>query len=234
MELYEGLLTRRSIRKYNPEKKLTKDEVLELIRAASYAPSAHNKQPWHFLVIQDAETLRTLRQIQPWTSFAKDAACAIVVCADEEECFHREKEGWNYAQIDGSLAAQNLLLACHAKGLGACFCGAAPMPMVVDNLRKKFRMPETMLPVAIITIGYPEETPKQPEDRLNPEKYTGKRFSPRAYEPAKMSTCQQGAQGGLFSRRECKPGSKNNKTPPDIRCGALYFHVVSFTMLHSA
>ena len=85
-------------------------------------------------------------------------------------CFHREKEGWNYAQIDGSLAAQNLLLACHAKGLGACFCGAAPMPMVVDNLRKKFRMPETMLPVAIITIGYPEETPKQPEDRLNPEK----------------------------------------------------------------
>ena len=106
MELYEGLLTRRSIRKYNPEKKLTKDEILELIRAASYAPSAHNKQPWHFLVIQDAETLRTLRQIQPWTSFAKDAACAIVVCADEEECFHREKEGWNYAQIDGSLAAQ--------------------------------------------------------------------------------------------------------------------------------
>ena len=91
MELYEGLLTRRSIRKYNPEKKLTKDEILELIRAASYAPSAHNKQPWHFLVIQDAETLRTLRQIQPWTSFAKDAACAIVVCADEEECFHREK-----------------------------------------------------------------------------------------------------------------------------------------------
>ena len=48
MELYEGLLTRRSIRKYNPEKTLTKDEILELIRAASYAPSAHNKQPWHF------------------------------------------------------------------------------------------------------------------------------------------------------------------------------------------
>ena len=91
MELYEGLLSRRSIRKYNPEKTLTKDEILELIRAASYAPSAHNKQPWHFLVLEDKEVLRTLRAVQPWTSFAKDAACVIVVCADEEETFHREK-----------------------------------------------------------------------------------------------------------------------------------------------
>lgn len=170
MELYEGLLTRRSIRKYNPEKRLEKKEILELIRAASYAPSAHNKQPWHFLVLEDREVLKSLRAVQPWTSFAKDAACVIVVCADEEETFHREKEGWNYAQIDGALAAQNLLLACHAKGLGACFCGAAPMPMVVNNLREKFNMPETMLPVAIVTIGYPEETPKVPADRLNEAK----------------------------------------------------------------
>jgi len=170
MELYEGLLTRRSVRKYNPDKTLSKDEILELIKAASYAPSAHNKQPWHFLVLQDKEVLRTLRLIQPWTSFAKDAACVVVVCADMEETFNRPKEGWNYAQIDGAVAAENLLLACHAKGLGACFCGAAPMPLVVENLRKKFNMPETMLPVAIVVIGYPEETPKQPEDRLNPAK----------------------------------------------------------------
>lgn len=170
MELYEGLLTRRSIRKYNPEKTLTKEEILDLIRAASYAPSAHNKQPWHFLVIEDKEVMASFRAIQPWTSFAKDASCVIVVCADTEETFHREKEGWNYAQIDGALAAQNLLLACHAKGLGACFCGAAPMPMVIDNLREKFNMPENMLPIAIVPIGYPEETPKVPADRLNPDK----------------------------------------------------------------
>ena len=170
MELYEGLLSRRSIRKYNPEKTLTKDEIYELIRAASFAPSAHNKQPWHFLVIENKETLKGLRTLQPWTSFAKDAACAIIVCVDEEETFNRPKEGWNYAQIDGALAAQNLLLACHAKGLGACFCGAAPMPMVINGLKEKFNMPETMLPVAIITIGYPEETPKTPDDRLNKNK----------------------------------------------------------------
>ena len=170
MELYEGLLSRRSIRKYNPEKTLTKDEIYELIRAASFAPSAHNKQPWHFLVIENKETLKGLRTLQPWTSFAKDAACAIIVCVDEEETFNRPKEGWNYAQIDGALAAQNLLLACHAKGLGACFCGAAPMPMVINGLKERFNMPETMLPIAIITIGYPEEAPKTPDDRLNKSK----------------------------------------------------------------
>lgn len=170
MELYEGLLTRRSIRKYNPEKKLTKEEILELIRAASYAPSAHNKQPWHYVVIEDKEVMADFRSFQPWTSFAKDASCTIILCADMDESFHREKEGWNFAQIDGALAAQNLLLACHAKGLGACFCGAAPMPAVIDSLREKFNMPENMLPIAIIPIGYPEETPKVPQDRLNPEK----------------------------------------------------------------
>ena len=170
MELYEGLLTRRSIRKYNPEKTLTKEEILELIRAASYAPSAHNKQPWHFVVVEDKEVLKTIREFQPWTSFAKDASCMIIVCSDEEETFHREKEGWSFAQIDGALATQNLLLACHAKGLGACICGAAPMPTVIDALREKFNMPQNMLPIAMVTIGYPEETPRIPQDRLNLEK----------------------------------------------------------------
>lgn len=176
MELYEGLLTRRSIRKYNPDKSLSKEEILELIRAASYAPSAHNKQPWHFLVVQDKEALRTMRLIQPWTTFAKDAAAVVLVCVDKEETFHREKEGWNYAEIDGALAAQNLLLACHAKGLGACFCGAAPMPLVVANLQKKFNIPENIIPIAIVVIGYPVEEPKVPEDRLNLDKVHWEKF----------------------------------------------------------
>ena len=176
MELYEGLLSRRSVRKYDPNKRLTKEQILELIRAASYAPSAHNKQPWHFLVIEDKEVLAGFRSFQPWTTFAKDASCAIIICADMEESFHREKEDWNFAQIDGSLAAQNLLLACHAKGLGACFCGAAPMPSVINTLREKFNMPETMLPISIVTVGYPDEEPRVPHDRLRLEKIHWEKF----------------------------------------------------------
>ena len=73
MDLYEGLITRRSIRKY-ADKKIPHDVLEEIIKAAQYAPSAHNKQSWEFLVIEDKETLASLRVIQRWTSFAKDAS----------------------------------------------------------------------------------------------------------------------------------------------------------------
>lgn len=172
MDLMEGLLTRRSIRQFDPEKKLSREDIEDIIKAASYAPSAHNKQPWEFIVIQDKEKMAGFRSVQPWTSFAKNASCVIVVCGNTEEAFNRKKENevWNYADIDCSLATQNLLLACHAKGLGACFCGAAPMPSVVEGVREYLGLPEHIRPLAIVPIGYPLETPKQPEDRYNQKK----------------------------------------------------------------
>ena len=155
MDALECILTRRSVRQFDSNKKITHSEIEELLKAASYAPSAHNKQPWQFLVIEDKEIIKGFRQIQPWTSFAKDASCVIIICADTEVAFHREKEDeqWSFADIDCSLAAQNLLLACHAKGFGACFCGVAPMR-----------------PLTIIPVGYPLEEPKQPDNRYNPDK----------------------------------------------------------------
>lgn len=172
MDLFEGLLTRRSIRQYDSQKQISKSEIEDILRAASYAPSAHNKQPWHFVVLEDKEILAGFRSVQPWTSFAKNAACVIVVCGDTNEAFHREKESedWNFADVDCALAAQNILLACHAKGLGACFCGAAPMPQIIEGVQKYLNLPENIRPLAIIPIGYPAETPKQPEDRYNPAK----------------------------------------------------------------
>lgn len=172
MELLEGLKTRRSVRKYDASKKIPHDDVKKILEAASYAPSAHNMQPWEFLVVEDAEKLAAFRSVQPWTSFAKDASCVIVVCSDEEKSFHRAKENeqWSYADIDGTLAAYGVLLAAHGLGYGACFCGASPMPLVVDNLRKAFDLPQNMRPVAIIPVGVPLETPKQPTDRWQENK----------------------------------------------------------------
>ena len=75
MDFMEGLLTRRSVRKYDTSKKISKETIREIIKAAQYSPTAHNKQPWEFLVIDDREFLTNLRHIQRWTSFAKDADC---------------------------------------------------------------------------------------------------------------------------------------------------------------
>lgn len=172
MELYEGLLTRRSIRQYDSEKKVSRQDIEDIIKAASYAPSAHNKQPWEFLVIEDRQVMEGFRAVQPWTSFAKNASCVIVVCGNVNEAFHREKanDEWNFADVDCALAAQNLLLACHAKGLGACFCGAAPMPLIVEGVRQYLNLPDYIRPLAIVPIGYPAENPKQPDNRYNEHK----------------------------------------------------------------
>lgn len=171
MELYQGLLTRRSIRKYQ-NRKIPRQDLSEIIKAAQYAPSAHNKQPWEFLVIEDRQTLSSLRTVQRWTSFAKDAACAIIVCGNTEQTFSRDKDGekWDYADIDCSLAAENLMLAAHAKGIGSCFCGASPMPLVVNGLRELLHLPQHIRPVAVIIMGYPDEQPLQPTDRYSPDK----------------------------------------------------------------
>ena len=172
MDTLECILTRRSVRRFDNTKQISHSDIEELLKAASYAPSAHNKQPWHFVVIEDKEVIKGFRQIQPWTSFAKDASCVIVICADMEVAFHREKEGeqWSFADIDCSLAAQNLLLACHAKGFGACFCGVAPMPAVMEGVKQYLDLPENIRPLTIIPVGCPLEEPKQPDNRYNTDK----------------------------------------------------------------
>lgn len=171
MELMEGLLTRRSIRKYQ-DKKIDKAVIEEIIKAAQYSPTAHNKQPWEFLVIDDKEFLANLRHIQHWTSFAKDAACVVIVCGDVEKSFNRNKEDekWSFIDVDCAIATQSLMLAAWAHGIGTCYCGAAPMQRVVDALREKLNLPENIRPFAIVPMGYPAETPKQPDDRYKPEK----------------------------------------------------------------
>ena len=171
MELMQGLLTRRSVRQYQ-DRKIDKETITEIIKAAQYAPSAHNKQPWEFLVIEDKELLADLRKVQPWTSFAKDASCAVIVCGDMQKAFHRNKEteNWTLVDVDCAIASQNLLLAAWAKGIGTCFCGVAPMQRVVDALQEKLNLPQDIRPFAIIPMGYPQDAPKQPQDRFDADK----------------------------------------------------------------
>ena len=152
MDLLEGLKTRRSVRMYDTTKKIPHEDIEKILEAVSYSPSAHNKQPW--------------------TSFAKNASCAIIVCSNTDESFHRDKENekWSYADVDGTIAAYGVLLAAHALGYGACFCGAAPMPLIIENLQEKLHIPANMRPIAIIPMGVPAEEPKQPASRYNPDK----------------------------------------------------------------
>lgn len=166
----QGLLTRRSVRKYHENKKISHHEIKEMIKAAQYAPSAHNTQPWEFLVVEDKEDLAKFRVLQRASLFAENASAVILVCVDENKAYKREKEGWGYADIDGSAATMNLLYAAHALGYGACWCGCSPMTKPVEDVKAYFKLPENIRPFSIVVIGEAEGEVKQPETRYDETK----------------------------------------------------------------
>ena len=165
MDLMEGLLTRRSVRKFDTSKQISKETIKELIKAAQYAPSAHNTQPWEFLVVDDEEKLNRIMQIHSYCSFLKDAGTAIVVCGNLND-----QMADNYWIGDCAAATENILLAAHAKGLGTCWCGVYPTEQRMKEFSALLNLPPHVRPFSLVVIGYPESVPPQPQDRFKPAK----------------------------------------------------------------
>ena len=166
----QAILTRRSVRRFIPNKPISKETLLKIIKAGQYAPSAHNKQPWEFLVVEDKKFLEDLPNYQQWTTFAKYGSVAIFILADMEQGYNREGENWNFAEIDCSLAIQNMTLAAHDQGLGSTICGISPMPETIQKFKQLLDLPGHIHPVALLILGHPEGEPKQPETRFNESK----------------------------------------------------------------
>lgn len=161
MEAVEAILTRRSIRKYT-DQPVADALVTELLRAAMAAPSAGNQQPWHFIVVRDKALLEGIAAFHPYGAMTRQAALAVVICAD----LKREQRPGFWVQ-DCSAATQNLLLAAHARGLGAVWLGVHPRPERVEATRSLLSLPEHVVPLAIVPIGHPAESPA-PADRYDP------------------------------------------------------------------
>ncbi len=158
METLQAILTRRSIRQYTAQTVADK-LVKELLAAAMQAPSAGNQRPWHFVVATERTTLNNLAGVLPNGQMLKTAPLAVAICAD----LALEKYPGYWAQ-DCSAATQNLLLAAHASGLGAVWLGVYPVEERVRNVRRQLDLPEQVVPLCVVSIGYPAET-KPPIDR---------------------------------------------------------------------
>lgn len=165
MEALQCILTRRSIRRYTSAP-ITAAQMDVLLRAAMQAPSAVNRQPWHFVVVDDRDTLLRCTHILPNGQMLAEAPAAILVCGDMEMA-HPPSPG--YLLQDCSAAIQNILLAAHASGLGAVWLGVYPREERVRQVRAQFELPEHVIPVGMIALGHPGEQP-QPEDRFNLER----------------------------------------------------------------
>ncbi|EEG78981.1 nitroreductase family protein [Dethiobacter alkaliphilus] len=159
----DTILRRRSIRKYK-DKPVPEQVVYELLRAGMNAPSAGNAQPWHFVVIRDRKILDAVPEFHPYSGMIREAPMAILVCGDL-----REEKYPGYWVQDCSAATQNILLAAQDRGLGTVWLGMYPREERVLAMRKLLGMPEEVIPLSLIPVGYPAEK-KGPADRFLPER----------------------------------------------------------------
>lgn len=161
----ETILTRTSVRSYS-DREVESGKIDTLLRAAMAAPTAVNKQPWRFVVVNDKATLKSISENFGSMRMAAGASVAVIMCGDMDATL--EGEDHDYWVQDVSAASENLLLAAHALGLGAVWCGIYPVSERVAQFSEMLSLPENIIPMACICLGYPsgEFTPK---DKWKPE-----------------------------------------------------------------
>ena len=157
------IATRTSVRAYR-DCPVGADTVELLLRAAMAAPSAVNRQPWAFVVVDDRELLRELSGALPFAKMAAHAPLAVVVCGDLSRNPGASGDWW---VMDASAASENLLLAAHALGLGAVWTGVYPRDERVEAVRRVLGLPADVVPLNLIPVGYPADNPA-PKQKWNP------------------------------------------------------------------
>ncbi len=156
----DAIMTRSSVRSYTAQP-VEQEKVETMLRAGMAAPTAGNKQPWEFIVITDRAILDALPSVAGGMKMAPQAPMAIAVCGVPALTMPNMPDYWVQ---DCSAATENILLAAHAMGLGAVWCGAYPSGDTgrQERLAELLKLPEGVIALNVIIIGYPagEPTPK--------------------------------------------------------------------------
>lgn len=145
------IFIRRSVRKFQ-QKPITKEQIIQILKAGMQAPSAVNQQPWRFLVLQDSLRKAKLKEVSRSATMVEDAAVAIVLLMDTRDLKKEEM-----AVQDMSAAMQNILLEVVSLGLGAVWIGVYPTETRVEAAKSALQLPEYLIPFSIAAIGYPEK-----------------------------------------------------------------------------
>lgn len=162
------IMTRHSVRSYKADA-VPDSTVEKILKAGMAAPTACNQQAWELVVVNKAELKDTLGGISRGASMIKDCAFAIVVCGNKSLFFEGEKTGGKYWDQDCSAVTENMLLAAHALGLGAVWCGVYPMEDRMESVRTILNLPDNLIPLNVIAFGYPT-APGTPKDKWDEKK----------------------------------------------------------------
>ena len=154
------LFGRRSIRAY-AARPVSDEMVRDLLEAAMAAPSACGKDPWHFVVVRNKETLKRISEGLPNGKMLAEADVGIAACGDLREAHGGQI---SYLLQDVSAAIQNLLLAASGLGIGTCWLGVHPRENRIAHVRGLLGIPVEVVPVGVIAVGWPGEK-KEPRTR---------------------------------------------------------------------
>lgn len=160
----QNILSRKSVRSYT-DQPVSREQLDTLVRAAMAAPSGRDMRPWKFVVVSDTATMHSLAEQLPYAKMLAEAKAAIVVCGDLSIKDDEGKPSTNWA-YDCSAATENLLLAAEAMGLGAVWTAAYPYDERVSAVRSALSLPDHIVPLNVIPIGYPKGDP-QPKDKYD-------------------------------------------------------------------
>jgi nitroreductase len=144
MDVYEAIQKRKSIRSYE-QTPVPQETIMKLLETARIAPSAANRQPWHFIVVTDAEKRKELSK-GIFAKFLAEAPTVIVACGDV-------KASTDWYAVDVSLAVENMILAATAEGLGTCCIGS----FSEENVKKTLGIPTNLNVVMMLAVGYPRD-----------------------------------------------------------------------------
>lgn len=157
----DNIMTRASVRAYQ-NKKVEDTKIDTLLKVAMASPTAGDKRPWRFVVVTDKKQIEAIADVQPYAKFAKEAPLIIVTCGDMRLTF--DGAGRELWVQDLSAASENILLAAHAIGLGAVWTGCYPDKDQCKKLQKVLELPDEVIPLNAIIIGYPKHVVK-PKDK---------------------------------------------------------------------
>ena len=153
----ENIAERKSVRKYL-NKSVEEDKIDAMVKAGMAAPSGMDRRPWEFVVVTDRAALDSMAAKLPYAKMLTAAPLAIVVCGDTTLS--------SYWFLDCSAATQNVLLAAEALGLGAVWTAAYPYEDRIDVVRQNTGLPEHIVPLCVIPIGYPDG-PQKAKDKFD-------------------------------------------------------------------
>ena len=157
MDVWEAIRRRRSIRRFKQEA-ISKEVLLEVVEAGRCAPSAANRQPVEFVIVNSEERRNEIFAQLAWAAYVqprrdppagKRPVAYIIVLVNTERALA------NLGKVDAAAAIENILLAAQGEGIGSCWLGSIKR----EKVREILEIPDKYDIDSVVALGYPDEQP---------------------------------------------------------------------------